>query len=58
MSKGQRFAHTKKKNNLGLTLHVPFLNLVLNHGDRFLQVTALLDIGADVNVFEYKRQSL
>ncbi|MEC4814408.1 MAG: retroviral-like aspartic protease [Scytonema sp. PMC 1069.18] len=53
MSKGQRFSYTKKQNNLGLTLHVPFLDLVLNHGDRFLQVTALLDTGADVNVLPY-----
>jgi hypothetical protein len=53
MSKGQRFAYTRKQNDLGLTLYVPFLPISLNHGDLFLEVTALLDTGADVNVLPY-----
>jgi hypothetical protein len=53
MSKRQRFAYTKKQNNLGLSLYVPFLPILLNNGDRFLEVTALLDTGADVNVLPY-----
>jgi hypothetical protein len=40
MVEGQRFSYARKQNDLGLTLHVPSLNIVLTHRDRTLQVKA------------------
>ncbi|ACK72706.1 conserved hypothetical protein [Gloeothece citriformis PCC 7424] len=53
MSKRQRFFYTRKQNNLGLSLNVPFLPILLTHDQHFLEVNALLDTGANVNVLPY-----
>ncbi len=53
MINGQRFLFTERTNSLGQSSIMPYLPLKLTHGSRFIEVMALLDTGASVNVLPY-----
>jgi hypothetical protein len=54
MLDGQRYSFTERKDNLGRSVIMPYIPLNLTLGDRSLEVTALLDTGASVNVLPYE----
>ena len=54
MLNGQRFAFTERTNRAGGSLVLPYLPIALSYGDRSVEVTALLDTGASVNVLPYE----
>jgi hypothetical protein len=54
MLDGQRYLFTERIDSLGRSVIMPYLPLTLTLGDRFLEVTALLDTGASVNVLPYE----
>jgi hypothetical protein len=54
MLNGQRFSFTERINNLGQTSILPYLPLTLNKDGRSIEVMALLDTGASVNVLPYE----
>jgi hypothetical protein len=53
MLNGQRFSFTERKDGLGNSLIMPYLPVTLTYGDRSVEVMALLDTGASVNVLPY-----
>lgn len=53
MLDGQRYSFTERTDSLGRSVIMPYLPLTLMLGDRSLEVTALLDTGASVNVLPY-----
>ncbi len=54
MLDGQRYSFTERTDSLGRSVITPYLPLTLMLGDRSLDVTALLDTGASVNVLPYE----
>ncbi len=54
MIDGQRFSFTERTDNQGLRYVMPFLPLTLSKGNFSLEVMALLDTGASVNVLPYE----
>lgn len=50
MLDGQRFSFTERTDSLGRSIIMPYLPLTLTSGDRSVEVIALLDTGASVNV--------
>jgi hypothetical protein len=54
MLKAQRYSFTERTDNLGRSVIMPYLPLTLMLGNRFVEVTALLDTGASVNVLPYE----
>lgn len=54
MLDGQRYLFAERRDNLGRSVIMPYLPLTLTLGDRSLEVAALLDTGASVNVLPYE----
>lgn len=54
MLDGQRYSFTEQIDGSGRSIIMPYLPLVLALGDRSVEVTALLDTGASVNVLPYE----
>lgn len=54
MLNAQRYSFTERTDNLERSVIMPYLPLTLMLGDRSVEVTALLDTGASVNVLPYK----
>ncbi|EGJ32499.1 MULTISPECIES: hypothetical protein [Moorena] len=54
MVDGQRFSFTERTDSLGRSSIMPYLPLILSLGNRSLEVMALLDTGASVNVLPYE----
>lgn len=54
MLNSQRFAFTEKTNSSGQTSVMPYLPITLINGNFTLEVMALLDTGASVNVLPYE----
>ncbi len=54
MLSGQRYSFTERRDKLGRSVIMPYIPLTLTLGDRSLEVTALLDTGASVNVLPYE----
>jgi hypothetical protein len=50
MVESQRFLFTERTNSFGEISTMPYLPLTLSNGDKSLEVIALLDTGASVNV--------
>lgn len=53
MLDGQRFSFTERTNNIGQISIMPYLPLTLTSERRTVEVMALLDTGASVNVLPY-----
>lgn len=54
MPDGQRFLFTERMDSLGRSSILPYLPLMLTNGSRTIEVTALLDTDASVNVLSYE----
>ncbi|MDJ0597514.1 MAG: hypothetical protein QNJ37_01520 [Crocosphaera sp.] len=54
MLEGQRFYFTERSYSLGRSVIMPYLSIILTYGDRSVEVMALLDTGASVNVLPYE----
>jgi hypothetical protein len=54
MIDGQRYSFTERTDSLGRSIIMPYLPLILTLGNRSLEVIALLDTGASVNVLPYE----
>jgi hypothetical protein len=54
MLDGQRFLFTERTDSFGRVSTMPYLPLTLSNGNKFLEVVALLDTGASVNVLPYQ----
>lgn len=54
MSNSQRFSFTKRQDNFGRSVLMPYLPTILTYRDHSLEVMALLDTGASVNVLPYE----
>ncbi|PAX55234.1 hypothetical protein [Brunnivagina elsteri] len=54
MLDGQRFQFTQRTDNLGRSSTMPYLPLTLTSGSYSVEVMALLDTGASVNVLPYE----
>lgn len=54
MRDGQRYSFTERIDSSGRSVIMPYLPLILALGDRSVEVTALLDTGASVNVLPYE----
>jgi hypothetical protein len=54
MIDGQRYTFTERKDGFGRSVIMPYLPLILTLGDRSVEVMALLDTGASVNVLPYE----
>jgi hypothetical protein len=54
MLDGQRYSFTERTDTFGRSVIMPHLPLMLTLGNRSLEVTALLDTGASVNVLPYE----
>lgn len=54
MLEGQLFTFTERRDSLGGWLVMPYIPLILTLGDRSVEVMALLDTGASVNVLPYE----
>jgi hypothetical protein len=54
MHDGQRFSFTECIDSLGYLVIMPYLPLTLSAGGNSIEVTALLDTGASVNVLPYE----
>jgi hypothetical protein len=50
----QRYSFTERTDSLGRSVIMPYIPLTLTLGDRSVEVTALLDTGASVNVLPYE----
>jgi hypothetical protein len=50
----QRYSFTERTDSLGKSVIMPYMPLTLTLGDRSVEVTALLDTGASVNVLPYE----
>lgn len=53
MLDGQRYTFTERTDNLGRSSIMPYLPLTLTNEGRSVEVMALLDTGASVNVLPY-----
>jgi hypothetical protein len=54
MLDGQRYSFTERTDSLGRSVIMPYLPLILTLGNRSLEMMALLDTGASVNVLPYE----
>ncbi|NJN13290.1 MAG: hypothetical protein HC836_46465 [Richelia sp. RM2_1_2] len=54
MLEGQRFLFTERTDSFGEVSTMPYLPLTLSNGNKSLEVMALLDTGASVNVLPYE----
>jgi hypothetical protein len=54
MLDGQRYSFTERKDSFGRSVTMPYLPLTLSLGDQSIEVMALLDTGANVNVLPYE----
>lgn len=54
MLEGQRFSFTERRDSLGRVVVMPYLPIILTYRDRSIEVMALLDTGASVNVLPYQ----
>ncbi|MEH1863618.1 MAG: retroviral-like aspartic protease [Nostoc sp.] len=54
MLEGKRFPFIERSNSLGLSSTIPYLPLTLTYKTCSVEVMALLDTGASVNVLPYK----
>lgn len=54
MLNDQRFRFTERTNSAGLSSVMPYLPITLSYRDRSLEMMALLDTGASVNVLPYE----
>jgi hypothetical protein len=54
MLDGQRYSFTERTDSFGRSVIMPYLPLILTLGNRSLEVMALLDTGASVNVLPYE----
>lgn len=54
MLDSQRFPFTERTDSLGRKIVMPYLPLTLTNGSRSVEVMALLDTGASVNVLPYE----
>jgi hypothetical protein len=54
MIDGQRYSFTERTDSLGRSVIMPYLPLILTLGSRSVEVMALLDTGASVNVLPYE----
>jgi hypothetical protein len=54
MLNGQRFPFIERINNSGQTSTLPYLPLTLSNGDSSVEMMALLDTGASINVLPYE----
>jgi hypothetical protein len=54
MLDGQKFPFTERVNNLGQSIIMPYLPITLANGSNSVEVMALLDTGASVNVLPYE----
>ncbi len=54
MLNGQRFAFTERIDSLGRSSILPYLPITLSNGTNSVEVMALLDTGASVNVLPYE----
>lgn len=54
MLDGQRYSFTERTDTLGRSFIMPYLPLTLTLGNCSLEVAALLDTGASVNVLPYE----
>lgn len=54
MLDGQRFAFTERIDSLGRSSILPYLPITLSNGSNSIEVMALLDTGASVNVLPYE----
>jgi hypothetical protein len=54
MNDGQRFSFTERIDSLGRSVIMPYLSLTLSAGVNSIEVIALLDTGASVNVLPYE----
>lgn len=54
MVESQRFFFTERTDSFGKVSTMPYLPLTLSNGDKYLEVMALLDTGASVNVLPYE----
>jgi hypothetical protein len=54
MLNSKRFPFIKRNNSFGIPSTMPYLPLVLTYRNRSLEVMALLDTGASVNVLPYE----
>ncbi|WP_293132797.1 hypothetical protein [Microcoleus sp. bin38.metabat.b11b12b14.051] len=54
MLNGQRFAFTERIDTLGRSSILPYLPITLSNGSNSVEVMALLDTGASVNVLPYE----
>jgi hypothetical protein len=54
MLDGQRYSFTERKDSFGRSVTMPYLPLTLSLGDHSIEVRALLDTGANVNVLPYE----
>lgn len=54
MLDGQRFLFTERNDSFGRVSTMPYLPLTLSNGNKSLEVVALLDTGASVNVLPYQ----
>uniref|UniRef100_B8HSQ4 Peptidase A2 domain-containing protein n=1 Tax=Cyanothece sp. (strain PCC 7425 / ATCC 29141) TaxID=395961 RepID=B8HSQ4_CYAP4 len=53
MLNSQRFSFVEHTNSAGLSSVMPYLPITLSYRDRSLELMALLDTGASVNVLPY-----
>ena len=54
MLDGQRYLFTERTDSFGRVSTMPYLPLTLSNGNKSLEVVALLDTGASVNVLPYQ----
>lgn len=54
MLEGHRFSFTERTDSFGEISTMPYLPLTLSNGNKSLEVMALLDTGASVNVLPYE----
>ena len=54
MLDGQRYRFTERTDSYGRSVIMPYLPLILTLGNRSLEVMALLDTGASINVLPYE----
>jgi hypothetical protein len=54
MLDGQRYLFTERTDSFGRVSTMPYLPLTLSNGNKSLEVMALLDTGASVNVLPYQ----
>ena len=54
MLDGQRYLFTERMDSVGRSVIMPYLHLILTSGNRSVELMALLDTGASVNVLPYE----